>query len=160
MTDERRLSRLIAITAMTALAVAVGSCAAKTKTASKSAAPTKAGPTETPTEAAPNRHEGAHAQIDSLMSQIKSWEGPTMSVDGAGSMCTAPVPKTTRCQDVCKLKTSICGNAAKICRIADGIPDDTWARQKCAEANGACERSTKRCCGCVDQESNARFDSQ
>jgi len=158
MTDERRLQRLIAITMAATLAAMVGSCAAKTS--QKVAAPAKnSESTTTPTEARPP-NAAAHDEFRALVTQIQQLEGATMSAATADAMCTKPVPKTPRCTDVCKLGTSICGNADKICKIAAGIPDDAWAQQTCTESRAACGRSTKRCCGCVGQESKARFDSR
>jgi hypothetical protein len=59
-----------------------------------------------------------------------------------------PAPSET-CKSSCTLSDSICGNADKICRIAQDLVGDTWAQGKCAKANQTCESSRTKCCGCV-----------
>ena len=51
-----------------------------------------------------------------------------------------------RCEDVCKLSTSICDNAGSICTLADQLPGDAWAAERCASAKASCRRATDRCC--------------
>lgn len=51
-----------------------------------------------------------------------------------------------RCQDVCKLSGSICDNAAAICELADELPGDAWAAERCGAAKASCRRATERCC--------------
>jgi len=61
-------------------------------------------------------------------------------------------PKTEACDDVCNLKKDICDNAASICRIADQLGDDAWARNKCNSAKASCKEATEKCCGCRADE--------
>jgi len=61
-------------------------------------------------------------------------------------------PKTEECIDVCGLKDDICDNAASICRIADQLGDDAWARGKCNSAKASCKEATDKCCGCLADE--------
>ena len=61
-------------------------------------------------------------------------------------------PKTEACDDVCNLKKDICDNAASICRIADDLGDDAWARNKCNSAKASCKEATEKCCGCLADE--------
>ena len=64
-------------------------------------------------------------------------------------------PKTEACGDVCELKKDICDNAASICRIADQLGDDDWARRKCNSAKASCKEATEKCCGCRADEKPA-----
>lgn len=61
-------------------------------------------------------------------------------------------PKTDECTDVCTLKDDICDNAASICRIANDLGDDAWARGKCNSAKASCKEATEKCCGCLADE--------
>jgi len=61
-------------------------------------------------------------------------------------------PKTDECTDVCTLKDDICDNAASICRIANDLGDDEWARSKCTSAKASCKEATEKCCGCLADE--------
>ncbi len=72
--------------------------------------------------------------------------GP-LSVDDAAAVCEAAPPIGT-CHDVCTLAGSICDNARAICRIADELPGDDWARDRCGSAKGSCREAQERCCGC------------
>jgi len=58
-----------------------------------------------------------------------------------------PAPSDT-CRDTCELSDSICGNAKKICNLADQLAGDAWAEGKCREAKGLCDEAHGRCCGC------------
>jgi hypothetical protein len=64
-------------------------------------------------------------------------------------------PKTDECTDVCSLKDDICDNAASICRIANDLGDDAWAREKCDSAKQSCKEATEKCCGCLADEKPA-----
>jgi hypothetical protein len=59
-----------------------------------------------------------------------------------------PAPSQT-CTDSCTLGDSICGNADKICKLADGMPGDDWAAGKCSTAKQTCSDAHKRCCECT-----------
>jgi hypothetical protein len=64
-------------------------------------------------------------------------------------------PKTEECTEVCTLKDDICDNAESICRIADQLGDDAWARGKCNSAKASCKEATEKCCGCRADEKPA-----
>jgi hypothetical protein len=51
-----------------------------------------------------------------------------------------------RCDDVCKLSGSICDNATAICELADQLPGDAWASERCGAAKASCQRASERCC--------------
>lgn len=57
-------------------------------------------------------------------------------------------PNVSVCRDSCKIAQSICDNAVNICRLADELGDDEWARGKCGDAREACSEATESCCGC------------
>jgi hypothetical protein len=63
-----------------------------------------------------------------------------------------PKPKTPKCTDVCHIKDAICDNAESICRIADELPSDDWARDKCTSAKASCKEARQRCCSCIGKE--------
>lgn len=111
--------------------------------------------------------EDAKREITALWTQIRQWrkEGrmsrlePTSaqkismryktSRQAAGVCPDDPRPKTPKCQDVCSLGNAICENAGRICRIADELKGDPWAREKCNSAKASCREAKQRCCKCV-----------
>jgi hypothetical protein len=52
------------------------------------------------------------------------------------------------CRQTCTLADSICEDATKICNLADQMPGDAWAKDKCDSARATCTDSQKQCCGC------------
>lgn len=77
-------------------------------------------------------------------------------MSGAATTATAAAPPTCKpaqtetCTEVCKLKTSICDNAGRICRIAADLGGtDAYANEKCTSGNASCEAAKQRCCGCM-----------
>lgn len=79
--------------------------------------------------------------------------------DAAAVEATASVPladlRTTcerssrqLCQDVCRLGDSICDNASAICELADQLPGDAWAAERCSAGKASCKRASERCCTC------------
>ncbi|MEO6771689.1 MAG: hypothetical protein ABI467_01540 [Kofleriaceae bacterium] len=58
-------------------------------------------------------------------------------------------PASDTCSQSCTLSGSICDNAKKICAIAEELPGDAWASNKCVEGNETCTAATKRCCDCA-----------
>lgn len=144
--------------AIVGAALLATSCAAKPATQAKRARPnadtapsSPVGPDERPTTIGPT-NISKRDQIRALWDQINQHDRTTASVAESANVCTAPVPKTASCTDVCQLRGSICDNSRRICEIARTIPDDSWAQNKCTEATAACQRATKRCCGCVERE--------
>lgn len=111
--------------------------------------------------------DAKHQEIAALWTQIRQWrkEGhmarlePTSaqkllmryksSTQAAGVCPDDPRPKTPKCQDVCSLANAICENAGRICRIADDLGNDPWARDKCNSAKASCREAKKRCCKCA-----------
>ncbi|MDQ3333984.1 MAG: hypothetical protein M4D80_02400 [Myxococcota bacterium] len=148
------------------LAVTIG-CAAKSKSAAM--APT--------TAAEPGAMGGAATprdEIDRLDQAINDEMGrlsltrPTpppltcsgetcaQQMSGAAVAATAPQPaecrpaSTQTCTDSCKLKSSICENAGRICRIASDLGgNDAYANDKCNSGNASCEAAKQRCCSCM-----------
>jgi len=54
------------------------------------------------------------------------------------------------CTESCTLKTNICDNANKICRIAQELGgNDSYANGKCNEGDASCKAAEKRCCSCI-----------
>jgi hypothetical protein len=65
----------------------------------------------------------------------------------SGATC-GPAP-SDRCTDVCTLSTSICENQQKLCELAQRLPGDDWAANKCTRARASCTAAHDACCGCV-----------
>jgi hypothetical protein len=63
--------------------------------------------------------------------------------------CEQPKGQSDICKQSCTLKTSICGNAKKICDLAGEMAGDAWAEQKCADGNATCDAAKKKCCDCT-----------
>jgi hypothetical protein len=57
-----------------------------------------------------------------------------------------PVPEL--CRDTCTLADYICDASGNICRIADDLKDDDWARRKCANAKASCVEARQKCTTC------------
>lgn len=58
-------------------------------------------------------------------------------------------PASETCAQACTLSGSICDNAKKICEIANELPGDAWASNKCVEGNETCAAAKKHCCDCA-----------
>jgi hypothetical protein len=56
-----------------------------------------------------------------------------------------------QCNDVCILADYICQAADDICRIAAGLPDDEWARGKCAKSKASCSEARQKCADCASK---------
>lgn len=61
-----------------------------------------------------------------------------------------PTPRE-RCADECKLATSICRDQERICTLAQHLPDDEWAANKCTRARASCQAAHDNCCDCVQR---------
>jgi hypothetical protein len=53
------------------------------------------------------------------------------------------------CGDTCTLADAICDNAGEICKIAEELGDDAYAKGKCASGQASCKAAHDRCCGCL-----------
>jgi len=77
----------------------------------------------------------------------------TTAVDPGRQPQVRPQPRASTCSDVCRITTSICNNADRICRIArEKLPDDDWARGRCEAANKSCTAAKARCDKCKASE--------
>ena len=111
-------------------------------------------------------------EITALWTQIRDWrreagtdvEPPRAAVIQAGRIDvgtarSAPICRTytptPACDDVCGLADAICDNASSICEIADTMPADKWAEDKCNSAKASCREAKERCCKCDDPEQAA-----
>jgi hypothetical protein len=61
-----------------------------------------------------------------------------------------PTPRE-RCAQECTLATSICRNQERICTLAQHLPDDDWAANKCTRARASCQAAHDACCDCMQQ---------
>lgn len=52
------------------------------------------------------------------------------------------------CTRSCTLADSICTNATRICKIAEDLGDDAWAKEKCASSTESCKVAHESCCSC------------
>jgi len=72
-----------------------------------------------------------------------------------GPIVKPPERRTgTACADVCDLADYICHAQEDICRIADELGDDDWARGKCDSAKASCTEAKKRCTDCAAPKPN------
>ncbi len=142
-----------------ALAVGLGSallvaCAASGRHAKMSPATTDAG--APPLSGRPDELRAQIAELDAAIDRdlgAASIDKPDEAM--AASMAATPMAevRTTcehvpsqRCEDVCKLSTSICDNAESICELAAQLPGDAWAEERCGAAKASCKRAQDRCC--------------
>lgn len=72
----------------------------------------------------------------------------TTPVSALRRVCEPPPEPSPSCTDVCNLAEAICDNAGDICRIADELADDYWAKEKCRSAKASCKEAKEHCCGC------------
>lgn len=111
--------------------------------------------------------EAKRQEITALWTQVREWRKEARmprlepssarkiamryktSRQAAGVCADDPQPKTEKCKDVCSLADNICQNAGRICRIADELKGDEWARDKCTSAKASCRQAKERCCKCV-----------
>jgi hypothetical protein len=107
------------------------------------------------------RPDDARAQIAELEARIEAerleldLDAPdgdaaaAMSSIAAGDAAAVCVrSQRATCVDVCKLSDSICANAGSICGLADQLPGDAWAADKCNRGKATCKTASERCCGC------------
>lgn len=115
----------------------------------------------------------ARAEIDALDQQISAKLGemnlsrpaassspPTMAgsdtlvelgkknLTSAEDTACQPAQNDT-CGRSCTLADSICTNAARICKLAEQLPDDPWAREKCVGNTETCNVAHQSCCSCT-----------
>jgi hypothetical protein len=132
--------------------LALAACAAGRKPASVQEPLTSAPPLS-------GRPDDLRAQIRELDARIDEEMGRARveRPDGAAaaSMASTPMAEvrsvcehvpSDRCEDVCTLSTSICDSATSICTLADQLPGDAWAAERCGAAKASCRRATERCC--------------
>jgi hypothetical protein len=146
-----------------ACCIAIASCAAGGKPASMT--PSSEAPASTGGAAPEVLPASAHDRIDKLYTELGTdrdklalAEPSDMDVQGQrvtpmGSITAATdtkchPAKTDTCTTSCTLADSICTNADKICNLAQSIPGDGWAQNKCAKANKTCDTSHAKCCSC------------
>ena len=84
------------------------------------------------------------AEVVDMMAQSST---PALPESALASSCQ-PAPSGDTCTDVCTLGDSICGNARRICDLADQLPGDDYAAQRCTAGRASCDRARTRCCGC------------
>jgi hypothetical protein len=53
------------------------------------------------------------------------------------------------CKQTCTLSDAICGNAKKICDLANQLAGDQWATKKCSDGIDTCNAAKQRCCTCT-----------
>ncbi len=121
-------------TAIGAVAVA---CAAQPRPAAEPASSVQSPHDEIQTLS--NEIDGQRTQLG--MANATPMATPTNPVAAAAS---CPRPDNDRCSDTCTLSDSICGNAKRICQLADQLAGDTWASGKCSDAKEVCADATRR----------------
>ena len=146
------------------LCVAVVACAVSSKRATMAPAQNTTAGAPAPQQPMPGDN---HAEIERLSAEIDQ-ERERMSLPApAPQAMTAHTPSvqapavpphdqdptchpgpSETCSTSCTLSDSICKNSKRICELANGMPDDTWAADKCATASQSCDDAHKRCCAC------------
>ena len=120
---------------------------------------------------APMQDTSAESEISRLSAEIRdlrlqggleaeplvseATEVESMSVEEIQSSADHAEPKSQVCIATCTIETSICKNAQSICRLADNIPDNQWAAEKCSSGKASCKEATQQCADCVAGESAA-----
>lgn len=61
-----------------------------------------------------------------------------------------PIP-SDRCSPMCTLSASICHDRERICNLAQHLPYDEWAANKCTRARASCQAAHDECCSCMQQ---------
>jgi hypothetical protein len=89
----------------------------------------------------------AHTGAMPMTSDVKPSVAPVGPVEPTTQATCHPASDT--CTQSCTLSGSICDNAKKICDIANELPGDAWASNKCVEGNETCAAAKKRCCDCA-----------
>jgi hypothetical protein len=149
------------------LAITIG-CAAKSKsaTAPSSASPDPAGAMPgggTPRDEIDRLDQAIDAEMGRLSLTRPTpppltCTGETCAQQMSGAAVAATAPQSAECRpastptctDSCKLKSSICENAGRICRIASDLGgNDAYANDKCNSGNASCEAAKQRCCSCM-----------
>jgi hypothetical protein len=106
-----------------------------------------------PTAATANPHD----EIERLSNEIEAERGqfpatgatPMVAVPEVPPPATCVRSPSETCSQTCTLSDSICRNAKQICDLADQLPGDAWAKQKCVDATNSCSTATRRCCECT-----------
>lgn len=140
--------------------VAIVACAAGG--AQKSTAPASAGAPAPQTMPSADSHpdDPNHQQIEQLATAIDqdrikiglpanthAMSAPISPVAPENArVCEAPLD--SKCGQSCTLSTTICENADKICKLADQLEGDGWAKGKCVDAQQTCGDAKKQCCDC------------
>jgi hypothetical protein len=141
-----------------ALCLAIASCAARGK-AGTAAAPEASAAATSPMPASPREQiDEFDRQIEAERAQLQLEPPSDPQIQSAPTQPMGALPaqqdpkckpaKTETCETSCRLSDSICGNAEKICKLAQELPGDAWAANKCAKANTTCEASRTKCCSC------------
>jgi hypothetical protein len=134
----------VALGACAALAIACGAAIQAKPEAPRAAKTMDAG-----------RPGGDHAQIQQLADDIRSREQaaglppntePYDAHRGEGVCSVSSTSET--CVDACNLGDAICDDAKKICDLADQLPGDAWASERCDAGKASCQRARERCCDC------------
>jgi hypothetical protein len=64
-------------------------------------------------------------------------------------LAAPPAEVPEQCNDVCILADYICQAADDICRLARDLPEDDWAKGKCAKAKASCAEARHKCTQCA-----------
>lgn len=139
--------------------VAIVACAAGG--AQKAMAPASAGPPQTMPSTDSHPDDPSHQQIEQLAAQIDQ-DRVKIGLPANAHAMSAPIspvapenarvceaPAGSKCGQSCTLSTTICANADQICKLADQLAGDEWAKQKCGDARQTCGDAKKQCCDCT-----------
>jgi hypothetical protein len=109
-------------------------------------------PASSPSQQSPHDEiQALSNEIDGQRTQLGVTNASPMAVptNPVAVAASCPRPDNDRCSQTCTLSDSICGNAKRICELADQLAGDSWATGKCDNAKQVCDDATKHCCECT-----------
>ena len=151
--DGPRMRSSIVVVVVTLCSCGGGAAMYTSKPESLEGVPTAPGNSPIPPDSR-DRIQALEAELDKDRAELQLAE-PAPTSKPAEPYYQAPetdsrcrLSQTSTCTKSCSLSASICKNAEKICTIAQELPNDTVATEKCARANRICEAAHTKCCGC------------
>lgn len=62
--------------------------------------------------------------------------------------CTPPAAPPAACADIATIAERVCDAATRICDLAEHLPGDAWASERCHAGTQACDVAHQRACDC------------
>ena len=74
--------------------------------------------------------------------------GAMTSVPDIVRSCAPPLSPPAACADVTTIAERVCDAATRICDLADQLPGDDWASERCNAGTESCRVAHQRSCDC------------